>query len=318
MPKQDLIKVLGPLALASRLKRLSERLMKDVARLYKEMDYNMEPRWFPVLYLLGQKSPLAITEISKRLVLTHPAINQVAGQLEKAGLVKSRKDTADERRRLLSLTIEGKRLIKSLQPLWDDIKAVTGDIVAESGDNILDSISALEEALDRRDVYLRIRDRRRQKLSDQVDIVPYRPAYKKHFKRINQAWLREFFAVEYIDRKILEDPNGQILKKGGQVFFARYNGKIIGTAALLHNKDGSWELAKMGVLKKFRGRGVGYKLARSVIEAAKIERAKELILFTSPQLKDAGELYRGLGFRTFKSGKADRYKRCTITMKLKI
>ena len=48
----DLIRKLGPLAFASRLKRLSERLMKDVALVYKDLNVDFQPRWFPVLYLL--------------------------------------------------------------------------------------------------------------------------------------------------------------------------------------------------------------------------------------------------------------------------
>jgi len=318
MPGNDLIKSLGSLALASRLKRLSERLMKGVSRLYKEMDFNMEPRWFPVLYLLGRKSPLAITEISGRLKLTHPAINQVAGQLEKAGLVKSRKDQADERRRLLSLTPSGQQLIKNLQPLWDDIKAVSGDLANSEEVSILDDIAALENALDRRDMYWRVRDRQRRRMSNRIEIIPYRPAYKKYFREINRAWLREYFSVENIDRKMLDDPNGQILKKGGYVFFARFEGKLIGTGALLRTKDNGWELAKMGVIKKFRGMGAGTKLAHAIIAKAKKEKAKEIVLYTSPELEDALKLYRNLGFRTCKSGKVDKYRRCTIMMKLKI
>ena len=40
---------LGGLALGSRLKRLSDRLYRGVARIYRELDVEMEPRWFPVV-----------------------------------------------------------------------------------------------------------------------------------------------------------------------------------------------------------------------------------------------------------------------------
>ena len=46
--KPDIIAELGELAFASRLKRLSDRLMRDVSRIYQQMDVDFEARWFSV------------------------------------------------------------------------------------------------------------------------------------------------------------------------------------------------------------------------------------------------------------------------------
>jgi hypothetical protein len=51
----DIIKDLAELALASRLKRLSDRLMKDVSQVYKDCKIDFEPRWFAVLYALNKE-----------------------------------------------------------------------------------------------------------------------------------------------------------------------------------------------------------------------------------------------------------------------
>jgi 2-hydroxychromene-2-carboxylate isomerase len=75
----DLIIELGELALASRLKRLSERLMRDVSRVYRELDEPFEARWFPLLRALLEESPQGVTQVARALGLTHPAVNQLAG-----------------------------------------------------------------------------------------------------------------------------------------------------------------------------------------------------------------------------------------------
>ncbi len=113
----DIIKQLGPLAFASRLRRLSEQLMKDVAEIYRQQTVDFKPRWFPMLYLLNQQSPMSVTDIAKDLGLTHPAINQISGAMLKAGLISSHKDDNDERRRLLGLTGKGQRIASELKPI---------------------------------------------------------------------------------------------------------------------------------------------------------------------------------------------------------
>ena len=152
----DVLKQLGELAFASRLKRLSERLMKGVTRLYREHDVEFEGRWFPLLYTLSQHSPVSVTEMARFLGLTHPAINQLAAEMTAAGLLVSGKDPADERRRLLSLSEKGHRTAKLLQPLWDDIRLVTRQLIEASGPDILSALDRCERLLDQADIHERV------------------------------------------------------------------------------------------------------------------------------------------------------------------
>ena len=45
----DLVNELAELAIATRLKRLSERLSIDVSKIYKESEVDFEARWFLIL-----------------------------------------------------------------------------------------------------------------------------------------------------------------------------------------------------------------------------------------------------------------------------
>jgi len=44
-----------------------------------------------------------------------------------------------------------------------------------------------------------------------VRIVPYEPAYRDDFRRLNVEWLEKFFYVEEIDDRVLSDPETHIL-----------------------------------------------------------------------------------------------------------
>lgn len=316
----DVIKQLGALAFASRLKRLSERLMQDVARVYRERDVDFEPRWFPLGFLLQRRSSLSVTEIADALGLTHPAVSQIAARMESAGLLESVKDRADERRRLLSLSSRGRETLRTLEPVWSAIEKCTAELIRESGQDFLTAIDEIEKALDKRNMYDRVTDEFRRGLALEIEIVPYRPQYREYFGAINREWLEEFFEVEDHDAAVLDDPKGTILRLGGEIIFARLHGEIVGTAALLQGPIGHFEIAKMGVTKTARGRGIGRKLTLHLIERARQRGAREVVLATSPILKPALALYESLGFKEYEPSRAWRkqYKRYTVFMRLEL
>jgi DNA-binding MarR family transcriptional regulator/N-acetylglutamate synthase-like GNAT family acetyltransferase len=316
----DLIKQLGSLALASRLKRLSDRLMRDGSRIYREEGLDFEPRWFAVFYLLSQKSPLSVTEIAHQLRVTHPAVNQVAGMMEKADLLVSRKDRSDERKRLLSLSPSGKALLTRLKPVWNDFKLSADELLAESGVDLLKSLDKIERSLDHAETYDRIKAQIKKRQLKEVEIIDYQPKYKEYFRKFNLEWLKRYFAVEPLDERMLFHPKEEIIRRGGWIFFARLDGKIVGTAALIRHDKNTYELAKMAVTEKARGRQAGKKLAHAAIEKAKSLGAHTILLHTSPKLTVANSLYRQLGFvqTLSETDQSSRYKRPTITMKLNI
>lgn len=318
--KTDFFEELGALALASRLKRLSERLLKDGALMYRAENVAFEPRWFPVFYLLWRESPLAITEVAQRLEVTHPAVNQVAGAMAKAGLIVSARDGNDDRRRLLSLSPTGRKLARQLQPVWQDVKDAASELVESCGVDLLGAIAKIERSLDKESVSERVRTRRRKRQLATVEIIDYRPRYQKDFKRLNLEWLEKYFSVEPVDKQVLDDPQGQIIDRGGAILFARLDRKIVGTAALIKPDDKTFEIAKMAVTEKARGRQVGRKLTLAALELAGKDGASRVILHTSPKLTAAMSLYHSVGFEEVSLGpKLKRvFRRPTITMQLKL
>jgi DNA-binding MarR family transcriptional regulator/N-acetylglutamate synthase-like GNAT family acetyltransferase len=314
----DIVEQLGELALATRLKRLSERLQRDVSLVYRELDVDFQARWFAPLYALGKESPQAITDLARMLGLSHPAVNQIAGQMIRNGLLQETRDRRDERRRLLRLSAKGRRLLKQLEPVWQEIRMANAELLEETGVDLLSDLARIEAALAARSMAERVRRRLGLQPAARLHIVDYRPAYKKHFAVLNRRWLQQYFTLEESDVQLLSDPNGKILKQGGAVLFALLDGEVVGTAALLRHGEAAWELAKMAVAPPARGRGIGETLARAIITRAGVQGARQLFLQTSPKLTAAGRLYRKLGFRRVKRHPlpGDAYHRCTITMRL--
>lgn len=94
----------------------------------------------------------------------------------------------------------------------------------------------------------------------------------------------------------LRDPEGKIVRPGGQVFFAVSDGEVIGTCSAIPQDDGSFELAKLAVTEKAQGRGLGRKLAERVLAFAVDAGAPRVTLSSSSRLGPALKLYESLGF----------------------
>jgi putative acetyltransferase len=130
-----------------------------------------------------------------------------------------------------------------------------------------------------------------------IDITGFDQKYAEDFKNLNLEWLNKYGLTESHDLQILENPREVILDKGGFIYLAGFEGKIIGSAALLNEGDGQYELAKMTVDPSFRGMGIGKILLEKCFEKARQLGAKKIVLFSNAKLKAALNLYTRFGFK---------------------
>jgi ribosomal protein S18 acetylase RimI-like enzyme len=133
-------------------------------------------------------------------------------------------------------------------------------------------------------------------LYNTVEIIPFSTAFAAAIKTLNVEWLKKYFKVEPKDEIVLSDPQGQIIDKGGMIFYAKYNNAIVGTVSLIKIDNTTFELSKMAVTGSVQGMGVGKKLilhCLAVVDAKKIEK---LILYSNKKLLPAIHLYEKFGF----------------------
>ena len=114
---------------------------------------------------------------------------------------------------------------------------------------------------------------------------------------MNLEWLDHYHLTESHDLLILDDPQANIIKGGGFIWLAEADGQIVGSAAIINEHDGVYELAKMAVTLAYRGKGISKLLIETCLEKAKLLNAKKLILFSNHQLKTALGVYERYGFK---------------------
>ena len=151
------------------------------------------------------------------------------------------------------------------------------------------------------------------------EIINSKIEYEKHFYDLNIAWLKEFFLVEDYDQKILSNPQKHIINKGGSIFFAKKNKKIIGVVALMPTDEFDvFELTKIGVKKSFRNQGVGRLLINKCIKKVKLDKLKKVIIYSNRKLENAIYLYKSFGFTEVELEKKFNYQRADIKLELRL
>lgn len=139
----NIINEAGILAISTRLQRLSDQLRKDGLLIYKACGIDFEPKWFPVVYTLTLKPVLSVVEIAEEIGYTHPSTISLLKELEKIKLVRSKKDKADERKRLIQLTAKGQNMVEKMRPVWH-VMATTLAALTDTRNNLLLAIEEVE------------------------------------------------------------------------------------------------------------------------------------------------------------------------------
>jgi len=103
-----------------------------------------------------------------------------------------------------------------------------------------------------------------------INIISYSSKYAQDFYDLNIEWLQTYFYVEDYDEEVLSNPSTYIIDKGGQIFFALIEDKVVGTVALMPtSEDSILELTKMEVLKEQRNKKIDQLLLQHCIDFAK-------------------------------------------------
>ena len=134
------------------------------------------------------------------------------------------------------------------------------------------------------------------------ELVRYKPEYKAAYQSLSYEWLREYVSVEPEDERILNDPEGVVLRGGGQIFFVLLSGVPVGTVSMIPAGEGVFELAKFAVTARFRGQKLGRLLMERAIAFARERGAKRILLYTNHKLTAALHLYAACGFREIPLG----------------
>ena len=83
--------------------------------------------------------------------------------------------------------------------------------------------------------------------NQRLEIIDFSDETKDFIKVLNYEWLEKYFRIEPNDEKSLSNPKEEIINKGGFIFYAKLDEKIIGTVSLVKKSERTFELSKMAV-----------------------------------------------------------------------
>lgn len=304
----------GTLALASRLKALSDRSYDLVDQIYREHGIGLQARWFPVLRLLQQRGPMAVGDIAREVGLTHSAVSQLANKLSREGFL-ARQKGGDRRQRVLALTPRAEEELRRARPLWQAMRASVERRIMDTGVDLLSALSQYEASLDERPLPADVTRRVRALETAELRVVPFAPGLREHFYRLNAEWLAKYFKIEPIDHAVLSEPEKHILAPGGSILFALVGDDVVGTCALMPDGPGVYELTKMAVTGGHQGLGIGRRLMEAAIAEFHRLGGSELFLESQRRLQPALKLYESVGFEMQPGVKpGSHYQRADVYM----
>lgn len=332
---EDIFRELGPLALGSWMRRVSELLFAHVEEVYKARNIKLKPSLFPCFAAIAQTGKISITEIAERIGVSHAAVHKMAKELLAEKLLLEKRDPEDERRRLLTLSKKGERLLNEISPVWAELKSAVESVLAGEASKFTAQLERIEKNLKEQSMLERVEQQadalpaakqQNKKSKQSVSIVSYLPKYREDFFRLNAEWIEHYFELEEKDVQILKNPEKSILQGGGEIFFALITDesgeqRAIGTAAMIPGRDAEglkFELTKMAVLPEARGLGIGKRLMDAAIDFARRKVARSVWLESNSKLETAVGMYEKYGFEHIPLKEDSAYARADVHMELSL
>jgi DNA-binding MarR family transcriptional regulator len=145
---EDVVRAFGFLTLGSRLKRIAERLQADTQRIMNEMGVPLQASQYPFLAAVDRLGPLTIGELAEAVGITQPGVTRSVAQLVELGLLDAAQARDDQRRKVISLTKKGKRLVEAAKrEVWPRIDAAVTDLCGNLSGPLLQQLASIEDGL---------------------------------------------------------------------------------------------------------------------------------------------------------------------------
>ncbi len=305
---------LGHIALGTALRNLAAQVSNDAVNTYEKFGFAIEPKWFPVFYVLASTGSDSVVNIAKVINQSHVSVSKIVKEMHTAGLLVSNKSEEDSRVTLIDLNNKAKSMIPAMEAQCLAVDQAMQQLTKETGIDLWQCVTTTSRHLQFRPISQRVDEYENK---DEIQIVDYAPVYHTAYRQLNIDWISQHWQLEAPDYNALDNPETYILNQQGVILIALYKGEPVGSCALIKMEKASYELAKMAVSPKVQGKGIGYLLGQKTIERARLLGAKRLYLESNSALKPAVGLYEKLGFKHIE-GVSSPYERCDVQMELNL
>jgi len=191
----NLYREAGELLLGSRLKRIGDRFLTEIARVYRLSKIDFDPAWFPAFFLLDKEETVTISGFAEELLISQSGATQLIKGLEKKGLLEEfQAEGRDRRTKSVRFTDEGKFLLEKVRPVWEALAVSMNALLAEGleSSHFLQALSELEEEFDTLPLGDRVLgELRRQNLLEELSLNSWCPDDDESFRKLLFQWLSD-------------------------------------------------------------------------------------------------------------------------------
>ena len=170
----DSLRGFGELGLGSRLKRLSDQMMKEIQLVYDHFNIDFDPYLFPILKIVRHQEGITNSAIKERLNYTQPAITQAINKLVAKQLVTVTPHELDKRKKVIVLSEQGQAMITKMQPLWESMEQVVKRYTHFSSNSLIEHINKLEDQLAKQSLSEKIINETKMKKANNIQIINYK------------------------------------------------------------------------------------------------------------------------------------------------
>ena len=303
----DFYRHVGELIFGTRLKRLSEKFLFDVGKVYKSLDIDFEPSWFPIFYLLNKNREMSAAEMAEELAITHQAVSQLVTILEIKKVIKILQDNNDKRKRLIVFTKKGLTLMDTVKPVWKSMEKALQKLFGEGANSayLLHALDEFEDSLKRKGIRSRTMEEIKTRQVEDIKIMHYDSEYKSQFKSLMLSWLIDNYDSDILDVGLLNYPEKKIVKNGDLILLVKVNDQIVGTIVTQGKEKATTNILYLVVDENWQKRELGKKLLLEAINRLEAEGVKTIQVMLDRKFTHAAKLFKSNGFvsKTLKNDK---------------
>ncbi len=145
---EDVVRSFGFLTLGTRMKRIGERLQADTQRIMDDLGASLQASQYPFLAAIDRLGPLTVGELADAIGITQPGATRTVAQLVELGVLESEQAPDDQRRRIVSLSKEGRHLVANAKrDVWPRIRDAVADLCGDLDGPLLEQLAAIEDGL---------------------------------------------------------------------------------------------------------------------------------------------------------------------------
>lgn len=143
---------------ANKMTRLTDLINDQGTKLLKDADLTLPPRAVSTVLLIGEHGKISAADIAKELSQPHQLVTQRIELLINLNLLQRLDDPKDGRRKIIALTIKGKREFQILDKRLAEAANAFEDLYNEIETNLSTITMRAIEALENKSLLSRIND----------------------------------------------------------------------------------------------------------------------------------------------------------------